>query len=78
MSGTKKWYRDFWSVTWQDINRRKDRYRSELFMSLTTIYSLHGYSPEECRQKALRDLEEIDQTLARDAEIDAAFWSEEK
>lgn len=65
MPGVKRLYRDFWQTVWQDANRRRDRYRSELFMHLVSLYEFKGQSFEQARNNALDYLEQIDQDLAR-------------
>lgn len=65
MPGVKKYYRDIWQTVWQDANRRRDRYRNELFMHLVSLYEFQGQSFEQARDSAVRYLEQIDQDLAR-------------
>lgn len=78
MAGIKREYKDFWSITWQDINRRKDRYRNELFIALSTLYERNGLTMQDAMKEAKAHLEELDQSLAKDAARDAEYWETQK
>lgn len=74
MPGVKKYYRDFWNTTWQDINRCKDRYRTELYLALVGMYTRDGLETGEAAVKARAELEQLDKELAKEAATDAEYW----
>lgn len=63
---SSKDYKAFWIGGWQDVNRRKDRYRIELLTLLVDNNIRDGMSLLQAKAKAFMRLEEIDRSLTED------------